>query len=275
MPNFVTKKLENDSVTTAKASEGLKKKYFVFETFDHQPKLSAPNGYSDPSATAAVLNEARFRNGLFAQYAPIGAGQTLLGPLMDTTTGTLDVSQDQTDDEGVQYIFGGLTTGNPFKHTVPNLPTTVGSRPTEIALDLEIADVSGTDDCAFGFRKLEAVQANIDDYDEMAAINVISGTIFTETILNNGATVATSSGVTWADGARKRLRLTLDGRRVRYYVKPQGGTEVEINSGTVFRFDAGEVVVPFFYFLQTADLTTVNWHSAYFGRRRELSVLPD
>ena len=46
-----------------------------------------------------------------------------------------------------------------------------------------IADVSDTDDCAFGFRKVEAYQANIDDYDEMAALNVISGDIKIETIL--------------------------------------------------------------------------------------------
>ena len=105
-----------------------------------------------------------------------------------------------------------------------------------------IADVSGADECAFGFRKVEAFQANIDDYDEMACLNAISGDIKSETILNNGTTTATdltapSSG-DWADGAVHTVKVM---------VSAAGAVTYELDgtapTGAVaFSFDVGEIV---------------------------------
>ena len=150
---------------------------------------------------------------------------------------------DQTDNDGVEITHGITSRARPY--------FTVG---TDSAFYFEvtfsIADVSGTDDCAVGFRKAEAYQANIDDYDEMAALNVISGDIKIETILNAGATTTTDTTDNWADAASKRLKvLVSDAGVVTYTIDGSAPTTT-----AAFTFDDGEKVVPFFYFLNASDL---------------------
>jgi len=186
--------------------------------------------------------------------------QTILAPV--TTVDGLDVgSQDQTADDGIEINLG-INRACPCGFLVGTDAFFVK------AYDVVIADVSGTDDFAFGFRKAEANQANVDDYDEMAVINVIAGAIKGETILNNAATVTTDPGVAWADGAKKSLMVTCDvARRVRLYYSADVAFDAdlnfspvawtEINAGTAYSFDSGEIVVPFVFFLQDTDIAGV------------------
>lgn len=206
--------------------------------FSHQPRFSAADGYSDPVTTDATANLMTVDGQTF-EYINIGT-QTIVAPVWGATG--LNVSRDATANEGTE-ITQGVTTRNKSK-------ATVGTDRPYCELTLKLTDVSGTDDCAFGFRKLEAYQAAIDNYDEMAAFNIISGDIKIETILNNGATSTTDTTDNWADGATKTLRLEIDlGGRVTFTVDGNEPTVVPN-----FTFDTGEVVIPFFYMIHDTDI---------------------
>lgn len=167
--------------------------------------------------------------------------QTILAPVLQATG--LQVNQDATDDDGIE-ICGGILACN-------KLAFTVGTDPAFYAkMKFSIADVSGTDDCAFGFRKVEAYQANIDDYDEMAVLNVISGDIKIETILNDGTTTTTDTTNNWADAAEHELEVRVSAAGVVTY-KIDNLTPATV---AAFTFDDAEVVVPFFYMLNSSGL---------------------
>lgn len=259
------RKLDAQSVNANKLTNELRYGQYAYYGGNTQPNLSLANGYGDPSGTAAALNRAFFP-GTFpvhASYSALGAGQTLLGPLLDTTGKGLDISQDQTDDEGVQYTFGANNTLGPFTYTV-------GTHNAFIRLKFRIADVSGTDDCCVGFRKMEAIQANVDDYDEAAFLNVILGDIKIETILNNAATTTTDTTQNWADDETHTLEVQLRGRRVVFLID---GAAPTVSPATAFDFDASEVVVPFFYFLQaTTSPGKVWWTELEIGQLKSKSA---
>lgn len=167
--------------------------------------------------------------------------QTLIIPVQ-TAVG-LNVALDQTDNDGVELTHGILSRGR--------ASVTVGTdRACRIRVKFKLGDVSGTDDCAVGFRKCEAYQANLDDYDELACLNVISGDIYTETILNNGATSSIDTTSNWADGETHTLEVRVSAAGVvTFYVD-----DVQVATGVNFTFDAGENICPFLFFLNAADL---------------------
>lgn len=261
MSGIPTKRYGAGSINAIKFTDDVRKYGYGYYAGRTQPSCSAPNGYGDPTGTTGDINRAFFP-GTFpvtTQYHVKGT-QTLLAPLLDTAEG-LDVSQDQTDNDGVEHVFGTLGVRGP--HVL-----TVGTHNGFIKIEFEIADVSGTDDCAVGFRKQEAFQANIDDYDEMAAINVISGDVKVETILNNAATTTTDSGENWADGETHTLEVQLVGRTVRYLLDDE-----PLPGIPTFSFDSGEVVVPFFFFLQaTTSPGKVWWKHVEVGRLRAVDA---
>lgn len=233
------------------ASDALRKGQYAYEKMNRQPRLAIANGYGNPTGTTGDTNYAHFRR--FSAAYHVKGTQTLLGPLMDVNAG-LDVSQDQTDNDGVEYLFGShVGTSNPFR-------TIVGTDQARfIRVRFKIADVSGTDDCCVGWRKLEAFQANVDDYDEAAFLNVILGNIYTEKILNNAATASVDTGKDWTDGETHELEVRLIGQKAYFFVD---GVEV----GTPHTFDAGEVVAPFFFFLQaTTSPGKVYWDEVEIG----------
>lgn len=230
-----------------------KNRKYVFDNFQTQPICVAePEGYGNPTGTTGDLNYVDTGAQRLLQH--IKGTQTILSPRLETDG--LDISQDQTDNDGVEYTPGVLSRS---KGTF-----TIGTdAPFFFRVKLKIVDVSGTDDCAIGFRKMEANQANIDDYDEAAFINVILGDVKVETILNNAATTTTDTTFNWADTEVHELRVECIGRAVRFFINgvPLGGTVSRDGNGAaitaqttvgvpVFSFDSGEVVVPFFFFLQ-------------------------
>lgn len=169
--------------------------------------------------------------------------QTILTPVK-TATG-LDIAMDQTNNDGLEVSNGIL-----YRADSP-VAFKVGTDPGfYFKCKFKLADVSGTDDCAIGFRKAEAYQAAIDDYDEMAALNVISGTVKIETILNNAATTTMSTTQSWADGETHTLAVFVSGAGLVTYQIDNAPPTVT----AAFTFDSGEQVVPFFYYLHDSDV---------------------
>lgn len=215
-------------------------KDYCFENFIDIPHGTLTTG---AAATGATGDENYIRVGTttFHQHI-LGAGQTIIIPAL-TALG-LDIAADQAADEGAEYT-NGIALG------AAKRVFTVGTdKGFFFRVKFSIGDVSGSDDLGVGFRKAEAFQANIDDYDEAAYLNVISGDIKIETILNNAATTVTDTTDNWADGETHTLQINVSGAgAVTYLIDNEAPTVT-----AAFSFDDGEVVIPFFHFLNAAHL---------------------
>lgn len=163
-----------------------------------------------------------------------------------TSTG-VDFSGDQIADRGRELTAGIQPRGN---HAF-----TVGTDAAfYCSLTFTIEDVSGTDDCAFGFRRAEdynrSSEGGIDAYTDFAVLNVISGNINIETNLNSAGTTTTDTTDNWADGASHKLEVLVSATGVVTYQID----DLAPTTTAAFTFDDGDVVIPFFYFLHDADL---------------------
>ena len=168
--------------------------------------------------------------------------QTILGPAL-TTTG-LNISMDQTDDDGVE-LRPSILGKSDFRFVVGT------DKAFFFEVKLKIADASGTDDLRIGFRKFEADQANVDDYDEMACIGIgASLNIEIETILNAAATTTTDTTNNSADGETRVFRVNVSAAGVVTYLLDG----VAPTTTAAFTFDNAEVVIPFIFFLHSADV---------------------
>ena len=188
-------------------------------------------------------------------YHHVNGTQTILIPAV-TATG-LNIGQDQTNDDGMELSTDPVTGSGGVQFVVGTDPAFY------FACTINIPDVSGTDDLAVGFRKAETYQAALDNYDEMAAFNVISGDIKTETIINAAATVTTDTTDNWADAATKTLKVLVSAAGVVTY-QIDGAAPT---ASAAFTFDSGEVVIPFVYMLHASDLagavTITSWDVGY------------
>lgn len=210
----------------------------TYELFKSNPVTAAVGGGA-ASGTAQTANAMLFPGNAF-EYAALGT-QTITAPSL--LTGGLNIGMDQTNNDGVE-ITQGILSRSKHAYTIDTDSTFY------LRVKFSIEDVSGTDDCAIGFRKLQAYQANIDDYTDMAVLNVISGDIKIETILNNAATVTTDTTQNWADGETHTLEVRVDETGAVTYLIDGAAPTVT----AAFTFDTTDVVVPFIYFLNDTDL---------------------
>jgi hypothetical protein len=213
---------------------------------------TAATGYADPTGATAAINNfsipAEVGGVLQGIYHMLGAGQTKLKPL--PLAGGLDWALDLVDDEGVEVNFGVIATNvarGKHVYEVGGEDSLGKNRGFFASLTLAIADVSGTDDCAFGFRKV-AAQAAIDDYTDFAVFNIISGDIKTESANDDAATTTTDTTDNWADAAIKKLTVIVDGEGVVSFQVDGARPTVAPNPS----FDIGDSVFPFFYLLHDA-----------------------
>jgi hypothetical protein len=212
---------------------------YTVETFKSPTTFAAWTvWYGNPTGSTWDTNIMRTRYNTFEYH--IKGTQTILAPVW--WVNGLNVAMDQTANDWVE-ITQWITSRSPAYYTV-------GTEAFYFEVTFKPADVSWSDDCAFWFRKAEAYQAAIDDYDEMAAFNNISWNLYIETILNNGATSSTDTSENIADWDTVTLRLECDlAWKVTFFYN------WEAPSTTVtFTFDSWEKVIPFFYFLQDTDL---------------------
>jgi len=258
---------------------------FVHETFKGLPHVSeSVDASGAPGVATGDVNTVYTGKNEF-QFHVLGSGQTIDGPAK--TSGGWNVAQDLAADEGAEYTLGneypeGTCISNAAGATRGTF--VVGTdKPFYVAMKYTIADVSGTDDCALGFRKAELYQAAIDSYDEWAALNVIAGDINIETELNGGGTTTTDTTDNWADAETKTLMVVCDSDgsisndgtvgKCYYFID---GLKPTTEPAARFKFDSGEIVIPFFYFLHDATapgaITFKLWESGlcYMGQSSQL-----
>lgn len=209
---------------------------YIMQYFDSEPASCAKLG-AGAAVGAAGSENLMVLNDSVLEYH-ISGTQTILSPSLGTNG--LNISLDQTENDGVEVCCG---ISNHCKGVF-----TVGTDAAFfVRMVFSIANVSGTDDCAFGLRKVAAYAA-IDAYTDFAALNVITGNINIETNLNNAGTVTTDTVLNWADAETHELKVL---------VSAAGVVTFEVDGsipGTTaaFTFDDTDTVVPFFYFLHAA-----------------------
>jgi hypothetical protein len=220
---------------------------YTYENFSQNPVTSKRAGGAT-SGTTGDVNIMETSNSSF-EYAILGAGQTITAPslsLISLGVSALNCEMDASNDEGLEICAGILSSNrNDFICGV--------SDPFFFRVRMKIGVVGNTDDCAIGFRKAEAYQANIDDYNDMAVLNVISGNIFIETIKTNAATVSTDTTDNWTDAQTKDLQVNVDENgAVTYLINGEAPTVT-----AAYSFTDSLNVVPFFYFLHSNTLAVV------------------
>jgi len=197
------------------------------------------------SATGGEVNIISFADGY--QLGEGVAGTQTAGIDMDAAS--LDISGDQTDNDGLE-LFGGNVYGLQGKPFITNSDPAFGFCAT-----LTIADASGTDDLAIGWRENEVYQTAVDSYTDRASIGIVSNAnpaaIQIETESAAGGTTTTDTTDTWADGATKALCV---------YVSAAGAVAYTINgvapsTTAAFSFTDSLPVVPFISITQHGDLT--------------------
>ena len=128
-----------------KSAQNIEDRLHTYETFTNDPATSLKAGGASAGA-GGDENIMQFDQNSF-EYHILGT-QTILAPSL-TTVG-LNIGMDQTDDDGVE-ISQGILSKNKHAYTIGT------DGPFFIRVKFKIADVSGTDDCAVGFRKAEGV----------------------------------------------------------------------------------------------------------------------
>lgn len=173
--------------------------------------------YQSAVASAAVI--APYRSGDGLELKPVAAADAL-----ELTNGTDSLSR-------TAYTVGSLLDGKKLMFSVK----------------LKIDDISDVTEIFMGWRKAEAYQVDPDDYDEMASFNIgkdADGQIEIHTILNNAATAEVDTTLTdWADAGEHTLRIEVDNLGYCKFLYDGAAPTVS----TTFKFDAGEVIVPFLY----------------------------
>ena len=202
------------------------------------------------AGTDATLHHCRTADGKILGYVPINT-QTITGPVK--VANGLDFGMDQTDTDGVE-VFSGMmgASGRPFR---------VGTdRAFYFLCQIEVTDVSGTDDLQIGLRSNEGVRPAWDDYTDAAAIGFITtadpAAVQTQTILAGAATGETDTTDTHADTVVVQYKLLVSAAGVVTFQHDIAaiGTLAAPTAVGAYTFADGLWVVPFMRFINDAGL---------------------
>jgi hypothetical protein len=219
---------------------------YVFENFNQNPVVSKLAGGAS-SGTAGDTNVMEFVSSAF-EYNIKGT-QTITAPVIASVAegvSGLNIEMDLTANDGVE-ICSGIINSNPNAFKIG------ASSPFFFRARLTMSNPLNTDDCAIGFRKQEAYQANIDDYNDMAVLNVIAGNINIETIKSGASTVTTDTTDNFSANSTIDLQLNVDQNgAVEYLINGEAPTVTASYSFTEDLF-----VTPFLFFLHDSTNTNV------------------
>ncbi|MCC7514548.1 MAG: hypothetical protein IT212_07630 [Bacteroidia bacterium] len=207
----------------------------VIEFFDKPLVIQGPLGAA-PAGTADALGWILSPYGSL-NHTNIGT-QTIVAPVLDATG--LLIDQDDDANDGAHYSANQQTLGSQ--------QFVVGVNAFSVVARVVMGDWTDSH-LLVGFRKKAAYAADYNDYTDLAAIGsgaAAGDTITTTGILNNAATVATASAVSYADGVSVELRVSvaIDGtvtarvNNVSYPIYSAGTTALVL--------DAGDAMIPFF-----------------------------
>lgn len=199
-----------------------------------------------PSGATGSVNILGFAGEGTLEMQMLGAGQTIIVPIIKDDG--LEISQDQTNDEGVE-LCAGITARAASAFVIGTDPAFF------FRVRGVIDDVSGSDELAFGFRKNQAYQAALASYTDFAVLNLKAGAWETKTNLNNGGvttTVLTGSTVADLGAFEVMVKVALTGACT--YEVGTAGSRTTPALAPAFTFDSTDVIVPFVRFLHDTDL---------------------
>ncbi len=205
---------------------------------------TAANTGGAPTGATGNVNLVSMQTGAVMQEFVVGAGQTILQPIMGANG--LIINGDIANAEGYEYNF-------------PYHQYTIGtSDPFAFELSLYINDMDGAAPYVFGFRKTEANNANWGNYDTYATMGMIAASSIVNVVLAtelNGAgqTVTNTTDAWGGDGSTNTLRVLVDGTgNVTYTIN---GVAPSVTAA--FQFDNADVVIPFIRIEHNANATNV------------------
>ena len=192
-------------------------------------------------ATGATgdTNLLSFKEGIVMEQFILGAGQTIIKPVMDNSG--LLCSLDLTDTQGAEYNFGAARTLSEFAFTVGT------SAAFFFEVTMTVADISGGNPYMIGFRKAEANNATFADYTDYYGLGMFGGTSATNLTLvselNSGGQTLQDSTTAWTGGDGGTVTMKV-------LVSAAGVVTATIDAGApgaplAYTFDAADVVCPF------------------------------
>lgn len=253
---------------------------FTYEGFDALPSFSARTGNGAATGSTGNINQIRTPNGIY-EYVILGAGQTIIVPVYDVTTGKgLDFGQDQTSTEGHETSFSpNIVTsgGGRGKHGFVIGGTGGETRPFFAQFTVLASDTSGYAEGFFGFIQMGAYQTALASYNEYAGLSLVGAAttaqIRIKTRLNAGAAGNVDSTQTVADNIPVTIRIEVNPvTRLATFKYGASLTQAQIDAGQVpfptvtvtnFAFTSGVVVRPAFFFLHSADLVENLWYQNF------------
>lgn len=222
------------------------KNRYVFEDFrgpyTMHLKVTATAGSGTAAGTTGAVNVLTFGHNRFEQVI-LGAGQTSFPPPL--VAGGLNIAGDQTSTEGFEFT-NGIDVRQEVAYTVGT------DTPFQFEVEMLSDDTSGTS-FYVGFRKVQAYATALATYTDFATIGLVGtanpNTIKAQTQLATGGVVTTDTGLTLADSVVKKFRVEVGSTgKATYFV---GGATVP---QVAYTFAAATQVIPFVFFLQSADL---------------------
>lgn len=216
----------------------------------------------------------------FVYGSPLGAieyreEQTKTASSWITINGELDISADNTTNaEGVEIVFGASS------DAALNQVLEVGTNGACIAAMITVADISGIDELHIGFRQNEAFQDAVGyaGYDDWAVIGLVdnAGDLDAQDEEAGGGTQNDDTGITWADGERRALKVCISSGGVPtfYYTDASPDSDEPIykqvsTTNTGDALTSGEGMVPFLAFLvggTDGPNVTVQWVELTYAR---------
>jgi len=236
---------------------------FISEDFSVRPMFSKTDGNGAATGATGDVNLMRTNRGQYEWHVK-GAGQTILVPAYDATTGKgLDFAQDQASTEGHELAFS------------PNIVTSGGDRGagaykvgTDDAffarLQILSSDWSGVGTLFFGVRKPQAYATALATYTDYAGFKVVNsgalGAVKIETNLAGAGAVLVDTTQTIADNVAAVFEIRVKKDGTVFFRFNDGAPTVGVSG---FVFAAGTILIPVSFFLHSADLADNLWYQQF------------
>lgn len=219
----------------------------VFSEFRSMPLGNLTGGAAASGATGAKNTILDAGAGIVWEQVILGAGQTIILPVL--TANGWDIGGDQTNTEGYELVPFGNFARSPLCFTIGT------DAAFFLRLSVKIADASGCDPFLVGFRKQEAYQAVETAYADHAAIGLVGAANPSAIKIRREAGGAghtdTDTTQTFADGETHSFEVRVSAAGAVKFLLDGAAPTVDV---TNYSFTNALAVVPFLYFLNSADL---------------------